>query len=497
MLAAILFFLASGTQAVLGLSDFITFSTVQQCAPFLVNFSGERLPAQFPLSLTVIPFKSAPISISISNSSLSPDTDNGTVSVTFLPLPAGATFIASLDDAQGKSTGVVSDIVTVQPSDDSSCLPTNNSTPHLFKLQGDLSQCQPFTVEFDDDVVDGTPSIRAFIPGGSAVRLHQSGKRRGGKAMYGLNVSGGQRVAFLFSDNKGHAETTNLMAVNSSSMTKCLQSDKNDTQQTSVVKHQHISRAGIIMVGVLTGGIVGSVLLMMALLVRRRQRRWRAMNPEAVATSPTSYMSSNSKSFGLSTDIYLSTAPPSRAGNMSSIHSPSHRLTLDKFGTKSVRSPGLQSITSHPPESEKANEPWRSVDHERVFYPEPRSARSISTIDEIASMLSESTEIPRRPPPVVPNLTVTPTKTLRRREPDAPISAVPHMSLMSSVSGAESRSSSFGSASMRFSAVGPSLIARNASPIIQEPKNNIQNEERGSGTVEDVLERLRRTSTDI
>ena len=51
----------------------------------------------------------------------------GTV-ITFLSFQAGTSLVASLDDANGDATGATSDVVEIQPSNNTSCLPACGSS---------------------------------------------------------------------------------------------------------------------------------------------------------------------------------------------------------------------------------------------------------------------------------------------------------------------------------------------------------------------------------
>ena len=157
--------LAFGPQVVLSFNS-ISFSAVQQCGNFSVQFSGGKLPTSLPLVLTVVPFNLTPISIEISSSSWNSVTLSG-AAFTFLPFPADTQFVASLDDSNGIGTGPVSDIIRIDSSGNSSCL-SNNTPPPRYTISDSLSQCEDFYVKYDPTVVDSAPVVRAFVPKGPA-----------------------------------------------------------------------------------------------------------------------------------------------------------------------------------------------------------------------------------------------------------------------------------------------------------------------------------------
>lgn len=228
--------LAWGPRAVLSQFNTITFSSVRQCGNFSVHFSGGKPPSALPLTLTVIPFNSKPIAIVIPNTNWNPATANGAV-VTFLPLPSGTDFVASLDDSYGQGTGLVSDIIRVGDSDDTSCLPSSSVVPQArYKLQDpqDLSQCEPYNVLFDPNVVDIPPRIRAFVPKNFSFFANRTGSASG-SATYIMNAARGQQVALMFSDDTGFQQTTGLLNVggDSQSSSACIPSTSFLTTSTT------------------------------------------------------------------------------------------------------------------------------------------------------------------------------------------------------------------------------------------------------------------------
>lgn len=233
VVALVLGLLAFGTPAVHSF-NFIFFGAVKQCGSFTVKFVGGSPPTAMPLSLTVVPFGQSPLSIPIDSSAWNESTSTG-AAVTFLPFPAGTTFVASLDDATGAGTGAVSDIIEVQGSDDSTCLPAQSDDgPRLFNVVGSLAQCQTFDLHFDPNVTTAAPTARAFSPLGKTFPVNMTDYKPG-TAKYTMNAFHGSQVTLVFTDAEGYSETTNLTTIqgNSLSKTKCLMSPMTDVQTTS------------------------------------------------------------------------------------------------------------------------------------------------------------------------------------------------------------------------------------------------------------------------
>lgn len=190
----------------------VRFSTIQQCGPFNVTFSGSQ-PTALPLTLTVVPFGSsaAPLSIPLPNPEWDSERDTG-VAITFLPYPAEATFIASLDDAKGQSTGFTSDIIRILPSDNTSCVSTVEQT-QSYTPKPPFSQCQPFNVTFDPTQAI-PPMVRLFVPNGQALLLNQTRVPTDpGTSSFTMVAFRGQPAVLLLRDGSDRLQSTNLLTV--------------------------------------------------------------------------------------------------------------------------------------------------------------------------------------------------------------------------------------------------------------------------------------------
>lgn len=203
----LLFLLSSATAF-----EAIRFSSIQQCGPFNVTFSGTQ-PAALPLTLTVVPFDSSavPLSIPLPNPEWDSEMSTG-VAITFLPYPAGTTFVASLDDANGQSTGFASDIIKILQSDNTSCVSTLTQT-QTYTPEPPFSQCQPFTVTFDPTQVT-PPTVRSFTPNGLALLLNQTlVPTDPSTSSFTMVAFRGQPVILLLRDGSDRLQSTNLFTV--------------------------------------------------------------------------------------------------------------------------------------------------------------------------------------------------------------------------------------------------------------------------------------------
>lgn len=269
--------------------DTISFSAVQQCGNFTVQFSGDSLPASLPLSLTVIPFNLTPISIAIQN----PGWDNRTLTgavVTFLPYPVGTLFLASLDDADGSSTGPVSGIMKIGDSAVTSCLSDTFSVPkEEYTLVTSPSQCEEFAVTYDTTILDSAPAVRVFQPSGNS-SLADLEAIAPGKATYTIDAARGQQVVLTFSNDTTLQQATGLITVggDAQSPTNCLNpASVVETTAAATSDEGGLSMGAIIGIAVACIVIVVVVAITMAIWLRRERQRAKATF--AIPKDPENY----------------------------------------------------------------------------------------------------------------------------------------------------------------------------------------------------------------
>ncbi|VDC02374.1 unnamed protein product [Peniophora sp. CBMAI 1063] len=281
-LRAILAVLALGPLAVLGNFDTVSFSPVEQCGAFNVSFGGGVAPDALPLILTVIPFNASPIYIQIPEDAWNSTSATG-AAITFLPLAAGTNFLASLDDAYGRPTGVnTSDIILVaaSPSNDSSCLNgVSLAQPSTYAISGDPSQCVDTAITFNASTVTSAPSVRAFVPRGPSFELSQT-NATDGEANYLMNITRGTQVALLFDGGDSDAQTSDLFTVfgDTSSPTSCIASSAASSTQAlgeTSSSSGSLSRVSIIVIAISTVAVTGTLSLLALIFVARERRKRR------------------------------------------------------------------------------------------------------------------------------------------------------------------------------------------------------------------------------
>ncbi|KAI0953735.1 hypothetical protein AcW1_007881 [Taiwanofungus camphoratus] len=387
--------LGLGPQVTLAHFDFVTFSSVQQCTPFHIQFSGGQSPASLPLTLTVVPLNSTPVSIPIPSTAWNDTTETG-AAITFLPLPAGTDFVASLDDANGVSTGQVSDIIRVGPFNDTSCLPSAPSASQkVFTVQGELSQCEPFNVTYPAH--DAAPSIRAFIPKGVSFPVNQSvAADEPGTATYTMDTFHDSQVVLLLSD-KSSNETTALLSVGGDSLSNgtCITAAFPSTNATASSRDsmtsnsKGLSKTVIIAIGAASGAVVGGLVLVMALWFycsrRKAQKLTLAQVEQGGSDMPQSGNEKHfSAQYGLSSPTSYSRAPPRKQSWLQVPHASAEGARYVKNPLYTDSKLGLYSPTiastingSAPPSATRSNK--------------ERSARGIALMsNDIPSPLSST-----------------------------------------------------------------------------------------------------------
>ncbi|KAF9556732.1 hypothetical protein CPC08DRAFT_820277 [Agrocybe pediades] len=259
---------------------------VQQCQPIMVSFEGTNLTGPgVPAALTVIPVNSTAISIPVDPSYIPTG-----IAITFLPLPAGSNFLASLDDSAGDSLIDVSDLIRVLPSSgfsNSTCLVAMRSVAQRrFSLATNVSQCEEMSIMYDTTVVSKAPSIRVFSPKGQSSLLNlTSDDPATGTAKYLMDFPRGKEVVLLMDDGNTIKETSPLITVagDASSDSSCLKvvkgnmntSDMNMTVDNNNPANSVSTPSRALVIGGATGGavVVLIALSMVIFVVRDRRRR--------------------------------------------------------------------------------------------------------------------------------------------------------------------------------------------------------------------------------
>ncbi|KAJ7195489.1 hypothetical protein GGX14DRAFT_676739 [Mycena pura] len=272
---------ALGPQVVLASFKF-SFSSVEQCEPVQINFSGHGSSNHSaPTQLTILPYVDvenitlrAPIQIPIPNGA-----SNSTgIDLSFIPIHANSRFIATLDDGQGSAK--VSDVTIVgNTSSNSSCLSPNSIDPvDFYQLPQEVNQCENFTVTYNIDT--SAPTITAFTPRDDSFEVKQLSVAPT-QAVYVMNGQRGTQVVLLLNNTKNQAASTILMTIggDSSSSPMCLMkpssmdSDSNTGGKNKTTKSFALPKSAIIGIAVGAAVIVFAALLLLWHILRRRGRQ--------------------------------------------------------------------------------------------------------------------------------------------------------------------------------------------------------------------------------
>ncbi|KAI0304376.1 hypothetical protein B0F90DRAFT_1705116 [Multifurca ochricompacta] len=343
-LLGILGFLAFVPQAVLSLFHLVSYSPIQQCGPFNVSFSGGSPPASLPLTLTVIPFNSTPLAFTVPDSTWDNSTSTGSY-VTFLPLPEGVALMASLDDAAGNSAALVSDVIQIQPSNDTSCVSNDTITPTTFQLvDSSVSQCLPFSISRNTSSLTHPPSIRAFIPMGPSFTLQTISfwATQGVDIFtYTMSVARGFHVAMIFDDGQGNRQVSDLLSVGggaSSPSTCLLDSSAGSAAPAGQSSVQGLSSSTIIAISVPSASVVLIIIILGSIFIRHERRKRASLTEDSVK---------NQRQFNDSSPEVGLPVPPKPPRTPLGI--PNSRFSVDpaeRFLATSTKSPILSSARS-------------------------------------------------------------------------------------------------------------------------------------------------------
>ncbi|KAI9443262.1 hypothetical protein H4582DRAFT_1176425 [Lactarius indigo] len=288
-LLGLVYILAFSPRAVLSVFQLISYSSIQQCGPFNISFAGGTPPTALPLTLTVLPFNSTPLVFTIPQSAWDTSTASGSY-VAFLPLQEGVSLMASLGDASGNSAALVSEVIQIHPSDNTSCISTVTNTtasPTFQLLDPTVSQCSPVSVARISSSSDYPISVRVFISTGLSSMLQRTSfySSQGVDVFtFIMSVARGLQVALLFDDGQGNRQVSELLSVagGESNPTKCLQITS--TTSTATASAPSLSRSAVIAIAVTSSAIVVIILILGIFFIRRERRKLAALREDPIET---------------------------------------------------------------------------------------------------------------------------------------------------------------------------------------------------------------------
>lgn len=311
--------LAFGTLVAPVFSLQFSYTSVQQCAPLQLLFSGLTTPVSgTPSSLKIIPFNATTIVVPLHD----PDFSNG---IAFSPLSfaAGSQFILSLDDASGNSIINVSEILPVlpSPSHNSTCIPGPGELPRRFFTMASpiVYQCHDFTINYNTTANSHAPSVRLYNPNGPSFSLNTTADDAVmGVATYTMAFPFGQGIILAIDNGQGTTETTPLMLVggDSSSPKTCLPADFADIALDNSITHT--TSANTYRIVAICAVVVGTIAVLLgiglATFALRYHRRCRCQNTQVDGITCSEIDSHTKKSSGV---IVLDDPFPTQVDNNS------------------------------------------------------------------------------------------------------------------------------------------------------------------------------------
>ncbi|KAJ7643952.1 hypothetical protein FB45DRAFT_896505 [Roridomyces roridus] len=438
-----------GPQAVLGSFKVKIQSPVLECQPATLTFSGnDANNHSIPTTLTILPLLDnvQPINIDIPNGA----TNTTGIVLTFIPLPAGTQFIASLDDLQGPSAAA-SDVTPVQASQGASCNVSQPLASPFYQFNGILNQCDGFNVNFTTATA---PNVTALTPRGGFISVAPT-DFTAGVATYPpfRNLPRQTVIQLLFDDSDGHLQTTQLITVggDSSSPSTCLKKPGgNGNHSSNDSSDPRKTRAGLpmaVIIGIAVGaGVIGllAVLILLYFLRSRRRHRQSAKDLEFDPTLLNRRWPPEEKKVSITSYDPTSTAPmPVLFSGDGFVRNPIY--TNEKYNSSIMSDPrtSISSWNQFVPRDQRSQrtKSWDSFDEKM---PSRRPTSGVSTVSmntadvhDIVQMATgdrssgaDLTEVPITPQQstvVIAKPAVARLVSLRRNnrtEPDLPVSAI-------------------------------------------------------------------------
>lgn len=173
-----------------------------------------------------------------------------------LTFPVDSQFVAVLSDATGVGSGGTTDILTVEPATDETCLGTDLVKPEFYFYLNPKTptQCTPLEISWPE-AVDAV-SVWAIIPGGStfAVPLPSIDDPKDDSldcSDWTVDVEAGTKLLLVAGNGKkngrGKGGSTDLLTVGNGSDSSCLQDEPSSstTQTSSLNPTQTITPVGV------------------------------------------------------------------------------------------------------------------------------------------------------------------------------------------------------------------------------------------------------------
>lgn len=258
----------------------VSVGTATECAPFTISWTG----GQSPFQISIFPVYDVPRFYSVPSSAYSGN--QGSYTISQLPLSQGKKFVLTISDATGFATGGTTDVIQVAGSTSSSaCNTTSPSLSYTFNLPSSLQQCAPYVFNgYQGATLPVT--FLGLIPGGEAFVL-QSGVTTTSYT-WTANIQAGTSIIFAMLDAQNKTGgSSDLETVQLSNDASCLSSSSPSSTASIPQSSQtgsssptssstKLSTATII--GIVGGGLVAlAALVFLGVFLIRKRRKSHSM----------------------------------------------------------------------------------------------------------------------------------------------------------------------------------------------------------------------------
>ncbi|PFH53367.1 hypothetical protein AMATHDRAFT_1425 [Amanita thiersii Skay4041] len=342
-------------------------SKVTQCEPVSITFTSKPDKQNAPKSLTLLAsdYRLQHIDLGV----LDPDALG--FNLTSIPFPAYTTFLASLDNIEGIPIAPVSDLISVYPSGDTTCLPiiSQSFSPGALLDTGHTLAGPISTISPSDSEPNASQVIPIYQPGHTPPRVLDSG-------IADSVAFDGSILLLETADNTKNGLVSQSVSLASSHMPRDIHSDNGSNNDTMKRKgHQNSKIPDNNRVPIIIGCTIGAVvifivaLLMVVFVVRERRRNKRVekMFTPAVISNTSLIDHRRSKSLPADPDIMEN-----------GVKNPPYVTEVDLYSSLKSRSTKASSIATtitnsfgHIQQlSEEANNikigPAKDIDHEGI-----------------------------------------------------------------------------------------------------------------------------------
>ncbi|KAG1881063.1 hypothetical protein F4604DRAFT_1922085 [Suillus subluteus] len=281
----------------------VTVGNPTQCDPLAISWTG----GQAPFEILLTPSDEAYQNYSVPASAFS--NGKGSYSISQLPLSTGTSFLLTMSDATGFTSGVTTTQLNVGNAvANNNCNTTVLSPPYTFQLSpSTLTQCGPFTVVAESSAVLPI-TIAQLIPGGQPVVFNSDSDtftsvvdvNQGTTLVYFVTDSGGRQFGVAGFQLVGPSNNPSCLSANSPSSTIGISSTTgisststasptSSSSSPSGSPSNNSSHSNVAVIAGAAGGGGGAVLIALVILGMCLWRKRRASRSPDIQSSTQSH----------------------------------------------------------------------------------------------------------------------------------------------------------------------------------------------------------------